>query len=69
MRDLPQQYIGAREQLLKLAYAFAKLDESTRERFADPKSRYRCVIYTASSIYTAHTVTVSFGWSHGKVCI
>ncbi|GJE87720.1 clavaminate synthase-like protein [Phanerochaete sordida] len=40
VRDLPAQYPAARERLLKLAYSFASLDESTRERFADPKSRY-----------------------------
>ncbi|KAI0702418.1 Clavaminate synthase-like protein [Cytidiella melzeri] len=40
VRDLPPTYISARERLLRLAYNFASLDEPTRERFADPKSRY-----------------------------
>ncbi|KAI0803138.1 Clavaminate synthase-like protein [Irpex lacteus] len=40
VRDLPPTYVSARERLLKLAYKFASLDEATRERFADPKSRY-----------------------------
>ncbi|EKM60814.1 uncharacterized protein PHACADRAFT_133615 [Phanerochaete carnosa HHB-10118-sp] len=40
VRDLPEHYFGARERLLKLAYAFASLNEPTRERYADPKSRY-----------------------------
>ncbi|KAI0343993.1 Clavaminate synthase-like protein [Trametopsis cervina] len=40
VRDLPPTYVSARERLLKLAYKFASLDERTRERFADPKSRY-----------------------------
>jgi len=40
VRDLPSAYGAARERLLKLAYHFANLDPRTRERFADPKSRY-----------------------------
>ncbi|KAJ7785888.1 Clavaminate synthase-like protein [Mycena metata] len=40
VRDLPPAYAAYRERLLKLAYAFAALDESVRERYADPHSRY-----------------------------
>ncbi|TFK93554.1 Clavaminate synthase-like protein [Polyporus arcularius HHB13444] len=40
VRDLPPTYAPARERLLKLAYRFANLDPSVRERYADPKSRY-----------------------------
>ena len=41
VRDLPLQYITYRERLLKYAYKFAKLDETVREKYADPGSRYR----------------------------
>ncbi|KAI0095266.1 Clavaminate synthase-like protein [Irpex rosettiformis] len=40
VQDLPSTYLSARKRLLKLAYKFASLDEATRERFADQKSRY-----------------------------
>ncbi|TFY71132.1 hypothetical protein EVG20_g1865 [Dentipellis fragilis] len=40
VRDLPQEYPILRERLLKLAYSFAHLDEATRERYADAKSKY-----------------------------
>ncbi|KAJ7042654.1 Clavaminate synthase-like protein [Mycena alexandri] len=40
VRDLPPAYAAYRERLLKLAYAFATLDEPVRERYADPHSRY-----------------------------
>ncbi|RPD81683.1 Clavaminate synthase-like protein [Lentinus tigrinus ALCF2SS1-7] len=40
VRDLPPTYAPARERLLKLAYRFAELDPSVREKYADPKSRY-----------------------------
>ncbi|KAJ7102337.1 Clavaminate synthase-like protein [Mycena belliarum] len=40
VRDLPPAYAGYRERLLKLAYAFAKLEEHVREKYADPVSRY-----------------------------
>ncbi|KAI0080012.1 Clavaminate synthase-like protein [Panus rudis PR-1116 ss-1] len=40
VRDLPEKYKAHRERLLKLAYKFAKLDETVRERYADPGSRY-----------------------------
>lgn len=42
MKDLPAQYVAYRERLLKLAYKFANLNEATREKYADAKSRYRC---------------------------
>lgn len=45
MRDLPPAYAPARARLLRLAHAFATLDEPTRERFADPASRYRCACF------------------------
>ncbi|KAG6891076.1 hypothetical protein C0995_014165 [Termitomyces sp. Mi166 len=40
VRDLPASYASQREKLLKLAYKFAKLDESAREKYADPASSY-----------------------------
>ena len=43
VRDLPPNYAPARERLLRLAYRFANLDPTTREKYADPKSRYRLV--------------------------
>jgi hypothetical protein len=41
VRDLPPEYPELRERLLELAHAFAQLDESVREKYADEKSRYR----------------------------
>ncbi|KAJ7462789.1 Clavaminate synthase-like protein, partial [Mycena galericulata] len=40
VRDLPPIYTTHRERLLKLAYAFAHLEEPVREKYADPRSRY-----------------------------
>ncbi|KAJ7225919.1 Clavaminate synthase-like protein [Mycena pura] len=40
VRGLPPIYSVYRERLLKLSYAFAKLDGHVRERYADPRSRY-----------------------------
>ncbi|KAI0004204.1 Clavaminate synthase-like protein [Russula compacta] len=40
VRDLPPKYPELREKLLKLAHAFAQLDEPVRESYTDPKSRY-----------------------------
>ncbi|KAG6919583.1 hypothetical protein DXG01_004247 [Tephrocybe rancida] len=40
IRDLPPSYVSQREKLLKLAYNFAKLDDSTREKYTDPASSY-----------------------------
>ncbi|CCM01612.1 uncharacterized protein FIBRA_03673 [Fibroporia radiculosa] len=40
VRDLPSNFASARERLLKLAYQFANLDSETRERYADPNSKY-----------------------------
>ncbi|KAJ6574686.1 Clavaminate synthase-like protein [Mycena capillaripes] len=40
VRDLPPVYAAYRERLLKLAYAFAKLEEPIREQYADSHSRY-----------------------------
>jgi hypothetical protein len=44
VRDLPPEYQGYREELLKLAYHFGNLDENVRERYTDPDSKYRFVI-------------------------
>ncbi|KAF9015468.1 hypothetical protein BDQ17DRAFT_1229724 [Cyathus striatus] len=41
VRDLPPVYTAYRERLLKLAYKFASLDEGIREKYVDPRSRYR----------------------------
>ncbi|KAJ7124732.1 Clavaminate synthase-like protein [Mycena crocata] len=40
VRDLPPVYIIYREKLLKLAHAFARLEESVREQYTDSLSRY-----------------------------
>uniref|UniRef100_A0A0W0FAK2 Clavaminate synthase-like protein n=1 Tax=Moniliophthora roreri TaxID=221103 RepID=A0A0W0FAK2_MONRR len=40
VRDLPPEYVGYKERLLKLAYKFANLDEATREKYTDAASRY-----------------------------
>ncbi|KAJ7139709.1 Clavaminate synthase-like protein [Mycena epipterygia] len=40
VRDLPSVYTTYRERLLKLSHAFANLDETVREQYADPRSRY-----------------------------
>ncbi|KAI0961168.1 hypothetical protein AcV7_000342 [Taiwanofungus camphoratus] len=40
VRDLPPTFVSARKTLLRLAYHFANLDTSIRERYADPKSRF-----------------------------
>ncbi|KAJ7169475.1 Clavaminate synthase-like protein [Mycena filopes] len=40
VRDLPPEYAAYRERLLKLAHAFASLEEPVREQYADPQSRY-----------------------------
>ncbi|KAF7310575.1 RIC1 domain-containing protein [Mycena chlorophos] len=41
VRDLPPEYAGYRERLLKLAHAFAtKLDDRAREQYVDARSRY-----------------------------
>jgi isopenicillin N synthase-like dioxygenase len=40
VRDLPPTYAAFRERLLKLAYSFSRLEESTRDRYTDPSSRY-----------------------------
>lgn len=42
VRDLPPEYKSYRERLLLLANSFAHMDEGTREKYADAKSRYRC---------------------------
>lgn len=66
VRDLPSSYVTARERLLKLAYRFANLEPSTRERYADSRSKYRCVFPDYRR--TVLNAGCSFGWSHGKVC-
>jgi len=40
VRDLPREYEEYREKLLKLAYRFGQLDESIREGYSDPASKY-----------------------------
>jgi len=40
VEDLPVSFSAYRERLLNLAYNFARLDESTREKYADARSRY-----------------------------
>jgi len=40
VRDLPPSYTIYRERLLKQAYKFAKLDESVRDKYTDPASKY-----------------------------
>ncbi|PPQ64743.1 hypothetical protein CVT26_002687 [Gymnopilus dilepis] len=40
VRDLPAEYPVYRERLLKLAYHFAHLDETVRESYSDPSSKY-----------------------------
>ncbi|THH29723.1 hypothetical protein EUX98_g4466 [Antrodiella citrinella] len=40
VHDLPPSFVAYRERLLKLAYNFAHLDESTREKYADAKSSF-----------------------------
>lgn len=44
VKDLPPDYVAKRERLLKLADRFANLKESIREKYVDPKSRYRYAI-------------------------
>ncbi|EIN13396.1 Clavaminate synthase-like protein [Punctularia strigosozonata HHB-11173 SS5] len=40
VKDLPETYRSQRERLLKIADKFASLDEATREKYADSRSRY-----------------------------
>ena len=40
VKDLPASYATRRENLLRLAYKFASLPESTKDKYVDPKSRY-----------------------------
>ena len=67
MKDLPPAYATYRGRLLKFAHRFASLDEATRERFADPRSRYRSVVGFALNGWPVANDACSFGWSHGKV--
>jgi hypothetical protein len=67
--DLPPVYAAYRERLLKLAYAFAKLEEPIREQYADSHSRYRCARLNIYVWSLNINEKFSFGWSHGKVCI
>lgn len=41
VQGLPPEYVFKRAKLLKLAERFANLPEAARERYVDPKSRYR----------------------------
>lgn len=43
VKDLPPIYTEYRQKLLKLAHKFATLDEVTREKYADPETKYRFV--------------------------
>lgn len=38
--DLPSDFVDLRSNLLTLAYAFAQLDEETRDKYSDASSRY-----------------------------
>src|ERR1700722_8176096 len=67
IQDLPQSYHVYRERLLKLAFKFPKLDEATREKYADPGSRYRSVFPISVQRTTSVDLSLSFGSSHGKV--
>lgn len=40
VNNLPPEYVRYRERLLLLAEKFASMKEETREKYADPKSRY-----------------------------
>ncbi|EJD04267.1 Clavaminate synthase-like protein [Fomitiporia mediterranea MF3/22] len=40
VKDLPSDYAAKRERLLMLVNRFARLPESSKERYVDPKSRY-----------------------------
>jgi len=40
IKDLPEEYSQLREQLLLLAYKFAHLDVSVREKYSDPSTHY-----------------------------
>ncbi|THH11772.1 hypothetical protein EW145_g440 [Phellinidium pouzarii] len=40
VKDLPSDYVTKRHRLLKLAERFASLEESTKEKYVDPTSRY-----------------------------
>jgi isopenicillin N synthase-like dioxygenase len=39
--DLPAEYPAKRERLLKLSERFAALDEQTKQKYVDEKSKYR----------------------------
>ncbi|EGO02718.1 hypothetical protein SERLA73DRAFT_47234 [Serpula lacrymans var. lacrymans S7.3] len=69
VKDLPEAYTSYRQNLLKLAYRFADLDEQTREKYADPKTSYRLVSSFRDNIllWGSLCLVSSFGWSHGKV--
>lgn len=40
VKDLPEEYRGYRERLLKLAYKFATLEGEAREKYVDARSKY-----------------------------
>ena len=43
VNKLPKEYVAYRERLLLLAEHFAAMNQDTREKYADPKTHYRCV--------------------------
>jgi len=40
VRDLPPEFVGYRDRLLKLGHKFAQLEEKEREKYADPTTRF-----------------------------
>jgi hypothetical protein len=69
IKDLPEEYSELRERLLLLAYKFAHLDESVREKYSDPSTHYRCDNQFTSCCTPGDSFRpsiLSFGWSHGK---
>ncbi|KAG6844275.1 hypothetical protein H0H87_008224 [Tephrocybe sp. NHM501043] len=56
VRDLPPSYVLQREKLLSLAYKFANLDESVREKYTDPASHYSYVLDVLKGSYYANPI-------------
>ena len=59
VRDLPDEYVGYREQLLQLAYKFSSLQEDVRERYSDPKSSYRSVLISDVLLSQLHRTFIA----------
>lgn len=69
IKDLPEEYSELRERLLLLAFKFAHLEESVREKYSDPSTHYRCdnqLIPCCTRGDSLRPSILSFGWSHGK---